>query len=64
MHALSTSRSGSTSTEEGTKEAETLSGPAPDGGLRAWLVVFGGFLTYFATFGITVEILLTYQMSC
>lgn len=23
----------------------------PDGGLQAWLVVLGGFLTYFATFG-------------
>lgn len=23
----------------------------PDGGLKAWLVVVGGFLTYFVTFG-------------
>jgi hypothetical protein len=23
----------------------------PDGGSRAWLVVVGGFLTYFVTFG-------------
>jgi hypothetical protein len=25
--------------------------PAPDGGVRAWLVVVGGFLGYFATLG-------------
>ena len=24
---------------------------APDGGLRAWLVALGGFLTFFVTFG-------------
>ena len=29
---------------------ESDSGP-PDGGLRAWLVVVGGFITYFVTFG-------------
>ncbi|KAI0398138.1 major facilitator superfamily domain-containing protein [Xylariaceae sp. FL0594] len=26
--------------------------PAPDGGIKAWSVVVGGFLTYFATFGL------------
>jgi len=25
--------------------------PAPDGGIKAWSVVVGGFLTYFSTFG-------------
>jgi hypothetical protein len=29
---------------------EADAGP-PDGGSRAWLVVAGGFLTYFVTFG-------------
>ena len=24
--------------------------PAPDGGFQAWMVVVGGFFTYFATF--------------
>lgn len=24
----------------------------PDGGIEAWTVVFGGFLSYFATFGV------------
>ena len=33
------------------KEAGTTDSHVPDGGLRAWLVVLGGFLTYFATFG-------------
>lgn len=36
-------------------EAETTGGhgipDCPDGGVQAWLVVLGGFLTYFATFG-------------
>ncbi|KAH8435085.1 MCT family MFS transporter [Aspergillus melleus] len=37
--------------------AETLVSPdvdsgTPDGGLRAWMVVVGGFLTYFVTFGL------------
>lgn len=29
---------------------DEVDGP-PDGGSRAWLVVAGGFLTYFVTFG-------------
>ena len=29
--------------------------PPPDGGLRAWLVVAGGFLAYFATFGMQIS---------
>ncbi|KAA8649456.1 MCT family MFS transporter [Aspergillus tanneri] len=41
--------------KENTSE-EALVAPAdpgpPDGGLRAWLVVVGGFLTYFVTFGL------------
>ena len=51
MNEQNASRSGSISTEEGMKEAEIENNPAPDGGLRAWLVVLGGFLAYFATFG-------------
>ena len=31
-------------------DGEEASSPAPDGGLKAWLVVVGGFFTYFATF--------------
>lgn len=31
-------------------QEEDDAGP-PDGGFRAWLVVVGGFLAYFVTFG-------------
>ncbi len=51
MNEQKISRSGNTSTGEGMKEAKIENSPAPDGGLRAWLVVLGGFLAYFATFG-------------
>lgn len=40
--------------EGGPKESQD---PAPDGGLQAWLVVFGGFLSYFTTFGIVFRII-------
>lgn len=30
---------------------EAVFDTTPDGGLRAWLVVLGGFLTFFVTFG-------------
>lgn len=39
-------------TEGRPKESLNAENPAPDGGLQGWLVVFGGFLTYFTTFGI------------
>ena len=51
MVSQHTSRSGSTQMEEGKQEVETSHGPPPDGSLRGWLAVVGGFLTYVATFG-------------
>ena len=51
MEKSSRSRSLSPDTDERTKEAGSMDSHVPDGGLRAWLVVLGGFLTYFATFG-------------
>ena len=58
MNTMNTSRSDSRSTEEEMNETKTVHSPAPDGGIRAWLVVLGGFLTYFATFGTTLLVLL------
>ena len=45
------------SAEGGSKESLKAQNPAPDGGLQAWLVVLGGFLTYFATFGIVLHMI-------
>ena len=36
---------------ETAQESPAVSAQFPDGGLKAWLVVVGGFLTYFVTFG-------------
>lgn len=49
-HDTSSSRSENTC-EEAKEEGAVQSSAPPDGGLRAWLVAVGGFLTYFATFG-------------
>ncbi|KAI9676087.1 MAG: hypothetical protein M1817_000830 [Caeruleum heppii] len=42
---------GSSAASDVPSEREGALNVAPDGGIRAWLVVLGGFLTYFATFG-------------
>lgn len=38
-------------TSDGHQESQSPQADFPDGGLKAWLVVVGGFLTYFVTFG-------------
>lgn len=43
--------------EGGSNESIEAQHLAPDGGLQGWLVVLGGFLSYFATFGIVFRMI-------
>ncbi|KAL8777577.1 MAG: hypothetical protein Q9194_002472 [Teloschistes cf. exilis] len=52
MTMTSESSSETSNIEKGAEDLSTQTTKAPDGGLHAWLVVLGGFLTYFATFGL------------
>ncbi|KAL8734405.1 MAG: hypothetical protein Q9181_003226 [Wetmoreana brouardii] len=52
MSVSSQSPSEAAIVEKGMEDPSTAQTKAPDGGLQAWLVVLGGFLTYFATFGL------------
>lgn len=52
MTMTSESSSETSDIEKGAEDLSTKTTKAPDGGLHAWLVVLGGFLTYFVTFGI------------